>query len=268
MPAIQPHIAKVYVRTKGWNVLADGLGMTYRQESFLSRQRSILESIEMPELVGIDAEILPIIRSVPEDTSWDAGCDLLQKRFYSKIQQQIAENGSTMFFDIEHMMKTEAAILVSEILHRREREVKETVLSSDGNFIRTMPLHLAYYGHRILTTMSIFSSLPVQRVSELESALSSLDLSIQISDSVEREAVVMSTNLRNHIFEGQLSIYLLSYVRQRYSEKNEAVSIMEINNEFAALGFQLSDVTLQVNEDHTRGHLIEVENGKYIPAVK
>ncbi len=42
----------------------------------------------------------------------------------------------------------------------------------------------------------------------------------------------------------------------------------DINAEFRALGFALSEVTLQVIEDKTRGHIIERPVGHYTPSSK
>ncbi|MGY5875037.1 MAG: hypothetical protein RTU30_04765 [Candidatus Thorarchaeota archaeon] len=268
MTAFQPRRAQTIVRVRGWSGLAEGLSMMNRQNNFLIRQKAVLESIDLLELVGIDAEVLPVLKKIPDITSWGEGRNLIREYLHEMIFQQIAEKGATMFFDIEHMMRTEAVILVSEILERRKIEVEETILKTDGESIRTMPLHLTFYGHRLLTTLRIYSSLPMPRLAELERAMEKLDLSITISESGESESVKVSNELRRHIFDGQLSIYVMSYIRQRYSECGEAVSVSEINAEFRALGFDLSEVTLQIIEDKTRGHIIENPVGHYTPSAK
>ncbi len=268
MSAIQPHRAQVFVRTRGWAGLADGLSMMNRQESFLSRQRAVLESLEMHELVGIDAELIPVLRLIPEETSWQEGRNLLREQFHNIISDQVANLGATMFFDVEKMMQTMAAVLVSEIIDRRKKEVDNTILRFDGKNIQTMPLHLTYYGHRLLTTLRIYSSLPLSRLSELEDALGSLELRITISDTDERAGVNMSDDLKQHIFEGQLGIYLISYIKQRYIEERNPVSMSEISGEFKALGFNLSEITLQLVEEQTRGNLIEEPLGHYIPRIQ
>lgn len=269
MSLSQPRIARTIVKSRGWAGLASGLKMDLRHQDFLARQRSILEAIDMTDLLGIDAELVPVLEGLPEGTSWRAGRKMLRNHLFLMIRKQVGSHrGSTMFFDIDEMMKTEAAILVPDILRRRREEVHETVLLTDGKTIRTVPLHLTFYGHKIMTSLSIFSSLLNQRLQELTNALESLDLSIGISDEEEFVAVIVSEEMKKHIFHGQLSLYLLNYIRQQYYEWRYPVSISDIFTEFRALGFDRSEITLQISEEVTKGNLLEEKGATYRPNIK
>jgi hypothetical protein len=223
-----------------------------------------LETIGLPELYGIDHEILDLITRVPVELAWEEGVRVLRTKIQQLIKEQIAKGGSTMFFNIDHMLKTEAAILVSDIIERRKAEVEETVLQKAEDKINTMPLHMTYYGHRILEGHGIYSTLSTRRVPTLRKDLESLNLTLNIGDE-ERFAVETSDDLRRHIFEGELVRYVRSYIIQQYDEEKEPVSISDIMTEFCDLGFNKSEINLQLVSDISKGHIEEISMGYYLP---
>jgi len=118
-------ILKRYVRSIGWHktltilqaALDEGCG-----QSWFARNLFLLKLLESEELIGYDGDVEKVLEDVKRTRDYDkARLDTI-RRLVDLVKEQIANSGSTLFFDLDRMENQMTSVLIADISKARLQE--------------------------------------------------------------------------------------------------------------------------------------------------
>ncbi|MFQ5834211.1 MAG: hypothetical protein ACE5H4_16020 [Candidatus Thorarchaeota archaeon] len=148
------------IRSTGWPKARDTLKtalLTICRGQWFAVNRIILQLADAEELIGYDGDMIEILDTISQVDKIE---DLQQKTSEAVIplvQSQVANGGSTHFFDVDAMRTRPSMVLVSQILDARRKEFVQAAalaLRSDEKMDDSL-LPETTYGLGIITGMEI-----------------------------------------------------------------------------------------------------------------
>jgi len=122
-----------------------------------SKYIGILRLFEIELLEGIDLsaeDVLDALPSYRKKMSFDQIRKVMRQSAGELIQDQLKQNGSTLFFDVDTIANTEFVFLVPEILELRQKQFmsayKKWLANEDSDLQNMMQTH---YGNEILRSL-------------------------------------------------------------------------------------------------------------------
>ncbi len=150
---MQPESYKKHVQKHGWKSVRIHLeaakSLLSSKKDFVA-QSAILEDIGMPELACYDGSISDIISLIPETGTYEEGVETIRTSLISLLKEQLENEGSTLFFDIDKLSTTPGSVLVPQIVSLREKELKDLILYQYDGRVNLMPMWLTGFGFNIL----------------------------------------------------------------------------------------------------------------------
>ncbi len=149
------------------------------QAHWFDSQKASLESFQMSELIGLDATFRNILLKLPKLCDYEEGRNILYERIVDMIRMQIANKGSTHFFDVDKMSTKGASVLISDILDRRREEIEETVLAIHNDKVYLRLLWKTGYGFEILKRLGMRDTTDRLGLGTLEEMFTSLGMTLR-----------------------------------------------------------------------------------------
>lgn len=150
---LQPDSYKKHVRKYGWESVRTHLNAAWSllptKKDFVA-QSVILKDLGMPELACYDGSTSDIIELIPRTGSYEEGVEEIRTGLISLLQEQLEDEGSTLFFDIDKLSITPGSVLVPQIVSLREKELKDIILYQYDGRVNLMPMWLTGFGFNIL----------------------------------------------------------------------------------------------------------------------
>ncbi|MGY5871013.1 MAG: leucine-rich repeat domain-containing protein [Candidatus Thorarchaeota archaeon] len=144
---------KKIVESHGWDSVRKHLAAAHSllptQKDFIA-QKEILGDLGMPELACYDGSISDLIELVPTTGTYEEGVETIRTGLISLLMQQLENEGSTLFFDIDRLSTTSGSVLVPQIVSQREIELKAITLYQYNDRVNLMPMWLTGFGFNIL----------------------------------------------------------------------------------------------------------------------
>jgi hypothetical protein len=88
-------------------------------------QKGLLESLNMPELSGLDSDPIKILTDVSADESFEFSRERIYDRVVELLANQLERDGPTLFLDVLKMQGTRASRLIPSIVRQREKELED-----------------------------------------------------------------------------------------------------------------------------------------------
>ncbi len=150
------------------------------KQKWFSFQRGLLQSLGMSELSGYDNNPLDLIDMIDNEMPYPEARNAIYDRVLDLLQNQLENDGPTLFLDIENMKKTRASKLIPVIIELRKREIESTVVQIKGSRIFLRPLWLTHYGFTILHAMGMGLTTDSEGLERIERSFSKLDLTLKL----------------------------------------------------------------------------------------
>ncbi|MFW9850163.1 MAG: leucine-rich repeat domain-containing protein [Candidatus Thorarchaeota archaeon] len=177
----KPHLTELLNRLD-WQDIRSKMAQILRradQNNWFDNQKRILKSLDMKELIGIDATLQDILLQIPNLQLFDDSRGALYQNLINMIRNQIQNKGSTHFFDVDTMSTTGASVVISDILNRRREEIEETVLAIQGGSVFLRPLWKTCYGFEVMKKLGMRDKTDYNGLQTLEKRFESLDMTLK-----------------------------------------------------------------------------------------
>jgi len=188
------------VSEKGWRYVKEIVARTINMVEGNLKQTvpaSFLEAIKMKELVGYDGTILDVIDLIPNDSTYSEGTEILYNHLIQLIKEQLENNGSTRFFDLDNLANTRASVLIPLLLRKRKEEIENVAIPIKGKRIKLAQLWATGYGHQILTALRISKTTTSDGFKKIQKAFSKLGMHIATESASQSkpsiDAVIQET---------------------------------------------------------------------------
>jgi len=141
-----------------------------------------MNTFEMDELLGLDVDILSLLSSVVDPNDFDDLRRQFSKHAIMMVEEQVAKGGSTLFFDLDRMLETSAAVLVPLIAERRSNEMRDVAAFQLKDIIDLRDLWLTGNGHRILSAMGTDLVTSIENLEVIREELRKTGLDLRVRD--------------------------------------------------------------------------------------
>ncbi|MHA1908684.1 MAG: leucine-rich repeat domain-containing protein [Candidatus Thorarchaeota archaeon] len=190
-----------WAKSKDWMIsITNLLGV----EHGYPLQQILFENLGMPELACYDGDFSDIIRLLPDKGSYKKGVELLRERMIKTLQEQLDNEGSTLFFDIDALSTRDASVLIPVILNRRKKELERITLLVNENSVDLKPLWKTGYGYEILKALKMRERVSRKDFAFVRKAFAKIGIKLRLSEDqkkAEKNAnPELSKSLRMHIF--------------------------------------------------------------------
>jgi len=196
-----------------WEILRKRVTMLIKslpKEKWFNCQRGFLQSLDMAELSGYDGNPIHLIETTESDMSYSEARSAIYDRTLDLLEDQLTNNGPTLFLDVERMKNTRASKLIPQIIELREKEIENTTLQIKGSRIFLRPLWLTHYGLTILKAMNMGLTTDSEGLNRIQSSLAELDLLVQTK---KVKAVQPTSSGKGSL---RLRHYVFKYIRGMY----------------------------------------------------
>ncbi|MBN2230113.1 MAG: hypothetical protein JW779_11045 [Candidatus Thorarchaeota archaeon] len=179
------------------------------KDKWFGAQRGLLEGIGIGELAGYDGNPNNLLDNVDSSVSFEEARHMIFDNAVELLDEQIENNGPTLFLDIEHLKRTRASKLIPHIVERRKREIEEITIQMKGSKVFLHPLLLTYYGYSIMKATGSGLITDSNGFNIIKNAFRELDIEIITKKvvSVNRSYLgIASKSMYNHVvdfFEGR-----------------------------------------------------------------
>lgn len=119
-------------------------------EDWFSAQRGFLNGLGMKEIAAFDGDPFRILETLPENGTFQSIKENIYERVISLLEEQITAGGSTHFLEVDDLILTSGAVLISQIIEARKKEMKNlSVVVSDGK-ADARSIWFTVYGQKIM----------------------------------------------------------------------------------------------------------------------
>jgi hypothetical protein len=200
---IQWHDYQYRIEKDGWSALKgtaiDYLGRLSGRHR-LAGQSSFLEALGITEFRGFDGDLVPLMESIDRVTSLSHLVDELYEKLVERLRDQVESRGNTVLLDIERMREGMAAVLITDIVKRRQEEILDTTVQISDGMVDLEPLLLTAYGFEILTKLEMPLQISTWDLEKVQKELSYIDLSFKTtSESISEFPVTTSADMRQYL---------------------------------------------------------------------
>ncbi len=194
----------------GWNEVKRRVKMYQRRLSGYRRfaaKRSFLEGLGMPEISGVDRDIIPVIESIQDDLSFDKVRSRLYHGIVELLREQLIEGGSSFFLDIDRLKETRGKTLTARIRRGRKKELEDTIVPERNGMVYLEPLWLTVHGFEVLKNLRMpVEKTTVEKFEPVKEMLREEGFSVKIkrfkNKRVSKQySVTMSSELKQYILK-------------------------------------------------------------------
>jgi len=119
-------------------------------------QLLLLKALNVQELGLYDGPLDNILDYIPKDADLRTAREKVYDRMVTLVENQLIQNGLTLFIDVDSLTTTRASKLIPLVLEKRRREIEKIVLPVKDNRVDLKPLWLTSYGFAILRGLGVF----------------------------------------------------------------------------------------------------------------
>jgi len=148
----------------------------------LECQRFLMNTFEMGELLGLDADILSLLSSIVDPNDFDDLRRQFSQLVIMTVEKQVGDGGSTLFFDLDRMLQTSAAVLVPLIAERRNNEMRDVAAFQLEDLVDLRDLWLTGNGYRILSAMGMHLVTSIESLELIRPELRKTGLDLRVMD--------------------------------------------------------------------------------------
>lgn len=145
---------------------------------WLKRSHTVLMIFDAVDLLGIDDNIFDILQSIEGSDDWRTTSELAREALMKTARSQLQSGGSTLFFNIDRMSKTESVTLIPDLVQARHRETLfiisdyEDVLSNlDREWVDVTRLWRTTNGFRALRSRNYGTAIHVREYQEIRNMI-------------------------------------------------------------------------------------------------
>jgi hypothetical protein len=140
----------------------------------------------MSELACYDGNLSDIIDMLPEKGSYNKGVKILREKMIYKLIDQLKNNGSTLFFDIDELSTRDASVLIPLILKRRKKELQRLRLYESSGYVDLTPLWKTGYGYEILKVLNLKKTIHVKEFKKVRDAFSKIGIRLRLTAELKK----------------------------------------------------------------------------------
>ena len=201
----------------GWSEIRDRILTVLDQitkNDWYAVQRGLLIGLGMEELAGFDGDPAKLLDNTTESMDYETAKRAIFDSAVELLDEQISNNGPTLFLETEPMKETRASRLIAKIVEARRREIENTTVLTKGSTSLMNALWLTHYGYKILRALEVGVRHFGVAIEEVKRSLEDIGLSLMTRevDSLEtvdiEEPVVCSQSMRDFVFKQIEDAYL------------------------------------------------------------
>ena len=176
------------------------------KEDWYSLQRGLLIGFNMEELAGFDGDPALLLDRADETMDYQNAKRAIFDRAVELLDEQILNEGPTLFLDTEAMKETRASKLIAKIVEARKREINNTTVLTKGSTSLMNSLWLTHYGYKILEALSVGILHFGAELEKIKQSLDELGFTLKTRDvesldtAVIPESVVSSQSMKHFVF--------------------------------------------------------------------
>lgn len=184
------------------------------KNDWYSIQRGLLIGFGMEELAGFDGDPSKLLEHTDESMDYETARRVIFDSTVELLDEQIVNNGPTLFLDAEAMKETRASKLIVKIVEARKREIENAIVLTKGSTSLMNSLWLTHYGYRILEALGVGMRHFGVAIEGIKQSLREIGLSLKTLevDSFEavdvEDSVVCTQSMRNFVFNQIEKAYL------------------------------------------------------------
>jgi len=214
------------------------------KKHWLKIQHMVLSIFNLPELAGIDCDIIDELGSIPKPKSVDHASDLLFDNLIQVAKTQFRSGGSTLFFRVDKLTATRSVIIVPDLIEARYRETilvlaeyDEILPTLTKDWIDASRLWRSGYGIRLLKARNQGLLIHIKDYKEIRDRLAH-ELGIDLKHlNDERNRLIRERNSEYLQLSETLDIFVLSYIVSlgvigKFDPKYKSLIDPEDNEEF------------------------------------
>ncbi|MFW9838394.1 MAG: hypothetical protein ACFFE7_12795 [Candidatus Thorarchaeota archaeon] len=172
-----------------WSKILERISTILNQvtkDDWYAVQRGLLIGLGLGELAGFDGNPSALIDKTYTSMDYEEARRSIFDRTIELFEEQIENNGPTLFLDIEMMKETRASSLIPKIVEARAREIDNTTVATKGSTALMNSLWLTHYGYKILEALDIGMRHFGVAIEQIKSSLNELGFSLK---TIEIEAL-------------------------------------------------------------------------------
>ncbi|MFW9968420.1 MAG: hypothetical protein ACFFEA_14800 [Candidatus Thorarchaeota archaeon] len=163
----------VIVEKLGWPLVLE------RIKSVLSKipkidwfdaQKGLLESLNMAELSGLDADPKEILMDVSAEDSFESSRERIYDRVVELLADQVERGGPTLFLDVSKMRDTRASRLIPTIVRQRKMELEDLKVQTLRGTAFLHSLWMTSYGFDMLSALDCGLTVNSESIKQIKEA--------------------------------------------------------------------------------------------------
>ena len=206
----------------GWveivNLLKSVTKAMYR-EHLLKRHHIVLSIFNLSELLGIDCNLFGEIASIPKPKDFEEASSLLFENFIQIVKIQLQSGGSTLFFKVEKLKATRSAVIVSDLLEARYREIvfilaeiDELIPTMQSVWVNAGRLWRTSYGMKVLKARSQGLLIHINEYKDIRNRILN-ELGINSETIFTERAHLMKKHFNKYLdLSKELDTFVLGYI--------------------------------------------------------
>jgi len=193
----------------GWSAIRERIVTVLNQiteNDWYAVQRGLLIGFGMEELAGFDGNPSELLAETDDSMDYKSARHSIFDRAVELLDNQISNEGPTLFLDTEAMKETRASKLIAKIVEARKREIENTTVLTKGSTSVMNSLWLTHYGYKILEALGVGMRHFGIEIEKVQQSFDELGFSLKTRevDSIDavdtNEPVVSSQSMKNFIF--------------------------------------------------------------------
>ncbi len=189
------------------------------KKHWLKIQHMVLSIFNLPELTGVDCDIITEIGSIPHPDSIEHASELLFDNLIQVAKTQFRSGGSTLFFRVDKLTSTRSVIIVPDLIEARYRETifvlaeyDELLPTLTKDWIDVSRLWRSGYGIRILKARNQGLLIHIKDYKEIRDRLAR-ELGFDLKKiTEEKDRLIRESNSDYLQLSQQLDVFVLSYI--------------------------------------------------------
>ncbi len=188
----------------------DSLLRYLTQEQWYSAQRGLLTGLGMAELAGFDGNPKKILESTDKIESFKEAGHIIFDNAVRLLEEQLDNDGPSLFLDIEKMRDTRASKLIPKIVESRKNEVENTIISTMGSKVFLESLWMTHYGYQILEAANTGLVTNLEIFNSIKDSFGKLGMTIKIQEILKPHPILslkISEGMYNHVIYSIKGLY-------------------------------------------------------------
>jgi hypothetical protein len=176
------------------------------EKDWYATQRGLLTGLGMEELAGYDGNPIRLLEGTSDAMDYEKARQAIFNRTIELLEEQIDNEGPTLFLEPESMKKTRASKLIAKIIAARKKEIENTIVLTKGSTSLLNSLWITHYGYKILEAMGVGMRHFGIAIEQVKDSFEELGLTLKTEevDSFESaeidSPIVASQSMKNFVY--------------------------------------------------------------------